>query len=130
MNVPKNLFYSKDHEWIKIDGNKATIGITDFAQNQLGDVVFVETPAPQTALKAGDSIGSIESVKAVSDVYAPVSGMVADVNMELESAPQTVNEDPYGKGWICVLEMTDAANETKNLLDAAAYEKLLTEEAK
>lgn len=129
MNVPQNLLYSKDHEWVKVEGNKVTIGITDFAQNQLGDVVFVDTPAPQTEYKAGDSLCSVESVKAVSDVYSPVSGMVVDVNEELANAPQSINEDPYGKGWIAVMEMTNSAEDLKALLDAAGYTKLLAEEA-
>ncbi len=129
MNVPQNLLYSKDHEWVKVEGNKVTIGITDFAQNQLGDVVFVDTPAPQTEYKAGDSLCSVESVKAVSDVYAPVSGMVVDVNEELAGSPQSMNEDPYGKGWIATMEMTNSAEDLKALLDAAGYTKLLAEEA-
>ena len=129
MNIPQNLLYSKDHEWVKVEGNKVTIGITDFAQNQLGDVVFVDTPAPQTEYKAGDSLCSVESVKAVSDVYSPVSGMVVDVNEELANAPQSINEDPYGKGWIAVMEMTNSAEDLKALLDAAGYTKLLAEEA-
>ena|SRR5574344_1241125 len=129
MNVPQNLLYSKDHEWVKVEGNKVTIGITDFAQNQLGDVVFVDTPAPQTEYKAGDTLCSVESVKAVSDVYAPVSGMVVDVNEELAGSPQSMNEDPYGKGWIATMEMTNSAEDLKALLDAAGYTKLLAEEA-
>jgi glycine cleavage system H protein len=129
MNVPQNLLYSKDHEWVKVEGNKVTIGITDFAQNQLGDVVFVDTPAPQTEYKAGDTLCSVESVKAVSDVYAPVSGMVVDVNEELAGAPQSINEDPYGKGWIATMEMTSKDTDLKALLDAAGYTKLLAEEA-
>ena len=129
MNIPQNLLYSKDHEWVKVEGNKVTIGITDFAQNQLGDVVFVDTPAPQTEYKAGDTLCSVESVKAVSDVYAPVSGMVVDVNEELAGSPQSMNEDPYGKGWIATMEMTNSAEDLKALLDAAGYTKLLAEEA-
>lgn len=129
MNIPQNLLYSKDHEWIKVEGNKVTLGITDFAQNQLGDVVFVDTPAPQTEYKAGDSLCSVESVKAVSDVYAPVSGMVVDVNMDLADNPQSMNEDPYGKGWIAIMEMTNKDADLKALLDAAGYSKLLAEEA-
>ena len=129
MNIPQNLLYSKDHEWVKVEGNKVTIGITDFAQNQLGDVVFVDTPAPQTEYKVGDALCSVESVKAVSDVYAPVSGMVVDVNEELAGAPQSINEDPYGKGWIASMEMTSKDTDLKALLDAAGYTKLLAEEA-
>ena len=129
MNIPQNLLYSKDHEWVKVEGNKVTIGITDFAQNQLGDVVFVDTPAPQTEYKAGDTLCYVESVKAVSDVYAPVSGMVVDVNEELAGSPQSMNEDPYGKGWIATMEMTSKDTDLKALLDAAGYTKLLAEEA-
>jgi len=128
MNIPATLLYSKDHEWVKIEGTKATIGITDFAQSQLGDVVFVEVPVIDTVLNAGDGIGTIESVKAVSDVYCPLSGAVVDVNEELEASPQLVNEDPYGKGWICTIVMSKQ-EEAKELLDAAAYTKLTSEEA-
>lgn len=128
MKIEQGLFYSKEHEWVRIEGNKAFIGITDFAQDQLGDVVFVELPEIGAALATGDGLGTIESVKAVSDIYTPLAGVVLEVNAELEDAPQLVNEDAYGKGWIAVLELQDV-EETKNLLDAAAYEKLLTEEA-
>lgn len=128
MKIPAELLYSSDHEWVKVENGKATIGITDFAQDQLGDVVFVEVPAVGTELTAGAGLSTIESVKAVSDVYSPVSGKVVEANDELTDAPQTINEDAYGAGWIAVIELSDES-ELKDLLDAAAYEKLLAEEA-
>lgn len=128
MKIPAGLLYSNDHEWIKVENGKATIGITDFAQDQLGDVVFVEVPEVGTELTAGAGLSTIESVKAVSDVYSPVSGKVVEANDELTDAPQTINEDAYGAGWIAVIELSDES-ELKDLLDAAAYEKLLAEEA-
>jgi glycine cleavage system H protein len=127
MNIPSTLLYSKDHEWIKVEGKQATLGVTDFAQSQLGDVVFVEVPALDTELAAGDGIGTIESVKAVSDVYCPVSGKVVAINDELENSPQLINEDPYGNGWICTVELANL-DDLKDLLDAAAYTKLVNEE--
>ena len=127
MNIPSTLLYSKDHEWIKVEGKQATLGVTDFAQSQLGDVVFVEVPALDTELAAGDGIGTIESVKAVSDVYCPVSGKVVAINDELENSPQLINEDPYGNSWICTVEL-DNLDDLKDLLDAAAYTKLVNEE--
>ena len=120
MNIPQNLKYSKDHEWVKIEGNRATIGISDFAQSQLGDVVFVEVPTVGAKVKAGAGFSVVESVKAVSDVYAPLSGTVVAVNEELENAPETVNSDPYDSGWIAVIELDDAA-ELAELLDGDAY---------
>ena len=128
MKIPAGLLYSSDHEWVKVANGKATIGITDFAQDQLGDVVFVEVPEVGTELAAGGGLSTIESVKAVSDVYSPVSGKVVEANDGLTDAPQTINEDAYGAGWIAVIELSDES-ELKDLLDAAAYEKLLAEEA-
>ena len=128
MKILAELLYSKDHEWVKIEDGKATIGITDFAQDQLGDVVFVEIPEVGAELGAGDGIATIESVKAVSDVYAPISGTVIEANEELADAPELINEDAYGKGWIAVIELGDEA-ELEALLDAAGYEKMLSEEA-
>lgn len=128
MKIPAELLYSKDHEWVKVENGKAVIGITDFAQDQLGDVVFVEVPEVGTEIGAGDGLSTIESVKAVSDVYSPLSGKVVEANEELTDAPQLINEDAYGKGWIAVVEIADE-NELKELLDAAAYKKLLSEEA-
>lgn len=128
MKIPVELKYSSDHEWVKVEGNKATIGITDFAQDQLGDVVFVEVPEIGAEINAKEGLGTIESVKAVSDIYSPVTGKVLEVNSQLEDAPQLINEDAYGTGWICVVELSDA-NEVKDLLSAEDYEKLLLEEA-
>ena len=128
MNIPKELKYSKDHEWVKVEGNIATVGITDFAQDQLGDVVFLEAPEVGAELAAGDGMGTVESVKAVSDVYSPLSGKVVEANEELADAPQLINEDPYAKGWIAKIEIADTA-EVAALLDAAAYEEVVTQEA-
>ena len=128
MKIPAELLYSTDHEWVKVENGKAIIGITDFAQDQLGDVVFVEVPEADTEINGGDGLSTIESVKAVSDVYSPTSGKVIEANEELTDAPQLINEDPYGKGWIAVIEISDES-ELKELLDAEAYKKLLSEEA-
>ncbi len=113
--------YTKEHEWINLEGTQAKIGITEHAQGELGDVVFVELPAVGTQLKKGDNLGTVESVKAVSDIYAPLSGKVIEVNTELESAPETINQDPHGAGWLVVLEVADPS-EADHLLDAASYE--------
>lgn len=126
MNIPKELKYSQDHEWVKIEGNKATIGITDFAQSQLGDVVFVELPAVGAEVSTGSSFSVIESVKAVSDVYAPLSGKVIAINEVLADAPENVNQDAYGAGWIATLEISDES-QFGELLNSDAYEKLLSE---
>ena len=121
MNTPTNLKYSKDHEWVKVDGNIATIGITDFAQSQLGDIVFVDIQTEGEELAAGEVFGAIEAVKTVADGLMPVSGKVIEVNAELEGAPESVNTDPYGAGWMIKVEMSNPA-EYDELLDAAAYE--------
>jgi glycine cleavage system H protein len=121
MNTPTNLKYSKDHEWVKVDGNIATIGITDFAQSQLGDIVFVDIQTEGEELEAGEVFGAIEAVKTVADGLMPVSGKVIEVNAELEGAPESVNTDPYGAGWMIKVEMSNPA-EYNELLDAAAYE--------
>ena len=121
MNTPTNLKYSKDHEWVKVDGNIATIGITDFAQSQLGDIVFVDIQTEGEDLEAGEVFGAIEAVKTVADGLMPVSGKVIEVNTELEGAPESVNTDPYGAGWMIKVEMSNPA-ELDDLLDAAAYE--------
>ena len=107
MNVPEQLRYSTDHEWLSIDGSRVRIGITDYAQDSLGDVVFVQLPTVGDSVAAGDTIGEVESTKSVSDVYAPVSGSVVAVNDALVDAPQLLNEDPYGEGWICEIELSD-----------------------
>jgi len=103
--IPDNLRYTKDHEWIRIDGKRAVIGITDFAQSELTDVVYVEPPKVGKVVKAGEVLGTVESVKAVSEIFAPLSGKVVEVNKALEDAPEVVNQDPYGKGWMVVLEV-------------------------
>jgi len=126
MNIPKELKYSREHEWVRVEGNKATVGITDFAQHELGDVVFVELPAKGAAVTAGKGFSVVESVKAVSDIYAPVSGTVTAVNDALTDAPETINEDPYGAGWIAVIEMSNPG-ELASLLDSADYEKFTAE---
>jgi glycine cleavage system H protein len=124
MNVPEQLRYSSDHEWVSRDGDVVRVGITDYAQDALGDVVFVQVPAVGDLVKAGDSFGEVESTKSVSDVYAPVGGTILDVNEGLADGPQALNEDPYGDGWICTIRMSDPA-EFDALLDAAAYGALI-----
>ncbi len=120
--IPEELRYSKDHEWARIEGRRVTIGITDHAQEQLTDVVYVELPVVGKVVKAGDVLGTVESVKAVSEIFSPLSGTVVEVNRALEDAPEIVNADPYAKGWIVVLEISDPT-EGKGLMDAAAYRK-------
>lgn len=124
MNLPENLKYTKDHEWIKIDGTTGTVGITDHAQGELGDVVFVELPAAGKAVKAGESFGTIEAVKAVSDLYAPVTGSITEVNAELNGTPELVNKDPYGAGWMVKITLSNP-DEVKGLLDAKGYQELI-----
>ena len=124
MNFPEHLKYTKDHEWIQIDGDTGTIGITDYAQGELGDVVFVELPAVGKALKAHDTFGTIEAVKAVSDLYAPVSGSVIETNPDLEKTPETVNKDPYGKGWMVKIKIV-TPSEISSLLSAVSYKQLV-----
>jgi glycine cleavage system H protein len=123
MNVPSDLRYSTDHEWIRVDGDSVTIGITEYAQDALGDVVFVDTPSVGTTVRAGESFSEVESTKSVSDIYAPVSGAVAEVNEALESQPELLNGDPYGEGWICRITMSDTS-ELDDLMDADAYRAL------
>lgn len=123
MNVPADLRYSSDHEWIRQDGNVVTIGITAYAQDSLGDVVFVEVPEQGTTLATGDSFTEVESTKSVSDIYAPVSGTIAAVNEALEGQPELLNSDPYGEGWICSIEMSDPS-QLDGLMDAAEYTAL------
>ena len=121
--VPGNLRYSEEHEWVRLEGTGAVLGITDYAQKKLGDIVFVELPEIGKRLKAGEVLGAIESVKAASEIYCPVSGTVAEVNPELADAPGAVNKDPYGDGWIARLSGVSPA-ECEKLMDAAAYEDL------
>ena len=124
MNVPGDLRYSADHEWIAIDGDRAKIGITDYAQDALGDVVFVQVPEVGTTVTSGQSFSEVESTKSVSDIFAPVSGTVVEVNPDLADSPQRVNEDPYGEGWLCIIELTDTT-ELDALMDAAAYRAMV-----
>jgi glycine cleavage system H protein len=124
MNTPSELKYTKDHEWIKIEGNIATVGITDFAQGELGDIVFVDVDSVDEDLSAGDVFGSVEAVKTVSDLYLPVSGKVTEFNDALEDEPELVNTDPYGKGWIVKLEIAEGA-ELAELLTAEQYQALI-----
>jgi glycine cleavage system H protein len=126
MNYPADLKYAKSDEWIRVEGDSATIGVSDFAQSELSDVVYVEMPSVGDAFTAGQAFGAVESVKAASDVYFPVAGTVTAVNDELASRPELINSDPYGHGWIVKVKITDAAN-LGNLLDAAAYEKFCEE---
>ena len=124
--IPKGLIYTKEHEWIKVEGNEITVGITDYAQNALTDVVWVELPELGVSVKSMDSFANVESVKSVSEIYAPISGEVIEINEDLEDAPETVNTDPYGDGWICRMSM-DNPGELDALLDAAAYKSLIEE---
>lgn len=121
---PNDFYYTKDHEWLKVEGENATVGITDFAQKQLGDVVYVEMPGPGTELEFHQSIGVIESVKAVSDIYSPVSGEVIEANEGLNDSPELVNEDPHEKGWIVRIKVKNKA-ELEKLMSASEYEKYL-----
>ena len=124
--VPENLKYTKEHEWVKLDGNEAVIGITDHAQSQLGDITFIELPQKDNQIKQSESISTIESVKAASDIYSPVSGTITDVNSSLEDTPELINQSPYENGWICRVNVSDES-ELDNLMDAAAYEEYLKE---
>ena len=125
MNIPEDLQYTKSHEWVRTEGDTATIGITDHAQDELGDVVFVELPEEGATFDAGESFGTVESVKAVSDLYTPVGGEVVEVNSTLEDAPEKINEDPYGGGWIVKLRTTDEIE----LLSPEEYEKVVEQES-
>ena len=124
MNVPDGLRYSKDHEWVRVEGDVATVGITDYAQDALGDVVYVDPPMVGSALNAGDSFGEVESTKSVSELYAPISGTVASTNDELETEPEKLNADPYGDGWICTVTMSDTG-ELDALMDSDAYQTFI-----
>jgi len=124
MQLPEHLRYSTDHEWIQIDGARARVGITDYAQDALGDIVYVQLPTLGATVSAGDSFGEVESTKSVSDVYAPLSGTIVAINDALVGAPDTMNRDPYGDGWVCEIEMTDP-DQVSALLDAAAYQALI-----
>ena len=124
MNVPDDRRYTQDHEWARLEDGRVRVGITDYAQDALGDVVFVQLPERGARLEAGATFSEVESTKSVSDIYAPVAGTVVEVNSELTDAPQRINEDPYGEGWICVIEPTDAAA-LDALLDAEGYQRLV-----
>jgi len=124
VNVPDDLRYTKDHEWVRVEEGRARVGITDYAQDALGDVVFVQVPNVGETVASGASFGEVESTKSVSDVYAPLSGTVVEVNDDLADAPQRLNEDPYGEGWLCVIELSDPS-EVDGLMDAAAYRALI-----
>jgi glycine cleavage system H protein len=124
MNVPPDRRYTKDHEWARVEDGRVRVGITEYAQDALGDVVFVQLPAVGAVVDAGGACGEVESTKSVSDVYAPVAGTVVEVNAELAEAPQRLNEDPYGAGWLCLLDPADPAS-LDALLDAAAYSALI-----
>lgn len=124
MNIPDDLLYSKDHEWVSVQGDAARVGITDYAQDALGDVVYVDLPRVGDQVEAGSSFSEVESTKSVSELYAPVSGTITEVNDELADTPERVNEDPYGEGWIVVIELASPV-ELDALLDGAAYGALI-----
>lgn len=123
MNVPADLRYTKTHEWVRVEGDLATIGITDYAQSELGDIVYVDLPTPGRALNVGDSFGSVESVKTVSDIYSPVVGTVAEVNPALGTQTELVNSDPYGQGWMVKIRLNDVSA-VEGMLDAKAYQEI------
>ena len=124
MNLPDNIKYTKDHEWVRVEGNIGTIGVTDYAQGELGDVVFVDVDADLNEISKGNSFGTIEAVKTVGDLFAPFSGKVTEINSKLSDSPETVNSDPYGDGWMIKAEINDMS-ELDELLDAAAYKALI-----
>ncbi len=123
MNLPENLKYTKDHEWVRIEGSEAYVGVTDFAQGELGDIVFVEVETEGEEVSQGEVFGTVEAVKTVSDLFMPVDGKILEFNNELESAPELVNEDPYGKGWMIKISITDDA-QLADLLDYEAYKEV------
>ena len=124
MNFPENLRYTKDHEWIRIEGDEAVVGITDFAQHELGDIVYVEVETVNKSLKEGDVFGTVEAVKTVSDLYLPISGTILELNPKLNANPELVNTDPYGDGWMVRMKIEDKAA-IDSLMDAAAYQNLV-----
>ncbi len=135
MNIPEELHYTKEHEWARIEGDIAVVGITDYAQDKLGDIVFVELPEPGTEVtqvveadENATGFGTIEAVKAVADLYPPMSGEIVEVNTNLEDAPETVNQDPYGEGWMVKIKISNP-DEVNNLLDSKAYQRLVEEES-
>lgn len=124
MNFPEDLKYTQDHEWVRVEGNIGTIGVTDHAQGELGDVVYVDIASDLEEIKAGESFGTIEAVKTVSDIYAPVSGKVAEINSGLNDNPEIVNKDPYGEGWMIKIELSNL-DELNELMDVNAYKELI-----
>ena len=124
MNVPEGLRYSPDHEWALLEDGRVRVGITDYAQDALGDVVFIELPAVGTKVASSDSFGEVESTKSVSDLFAPITGTIVEVNTDLADSPERLNDDPYGEGWICVIEVADSS-QLDSLLDATAYTELI-----
>lgn len=125
MNFPDNLRYTKDHEWIRLEGDEAIVGITDFAQHELGDIVYVEIETVGQQLKAGDVFGTVEAVKTVSDLFLPIDGTVTEVNPNLNSNPELVNSDPYGEGWMAKVKLSNVAD-FESLMNAEAYQKLVS----
>jgi glycine cleavage system H protein len=123
MQTPDDLRYSQDHEWIRVEGNRARLGITDYAQDALGDVVFIDLPAIGTAVAGGQVISEVESTKSVSEIYSPVTGEIVEVNTDLVDAPDRLNTDPYGEGWICVIELGSALDPS-DFMDASAYSEM------
>ncbi|MGJ3233660.1 glycine cleavage system protein GcvH [Marivirga sp.] len=126
MNIPENLKYTKDHEWVRVEGDEAYVGITDFAQRELGDIVYVEVETVDEEIEEGEVFGTVEAVKTVSDLFMPISGTVLEFNEELEDAPESVNEDPYEKGWMIKLKLSDPS-EVEKLLSAEDYKELIGE---
>ena len=124
MDLPENLKYTKDHEWLRLEGGIGTVGITDYAQGELGDVVFIELPTIGKKVEFGQTFGTVEAVKAVSDLYSPVTGEVTEVNKEIQDSPELVNKEPYERGWMIKIKLANA-DEVKNLLDVEAYKKLI-----
>lgn len=124
MTIPSDLKYSEEHEWVRVEGDQATVGITAYAQEQLGDIVYVELPEPGSQVEFMESFGVVESVKTASELFSPLRGNVVETNGQLEDAPELVNEDPYGEGWMIVVEKTDS-DELEQLMDAASYEEFI-----
>jgi glycine cleavage system H protein len=124
MNFPENLTYTKEHEWLRAEGNIATIGITDFAQGELGDVIYLDLHAGKN-VRAGESVGTVEAVKTVSDIYTPISGKITEVNSALNDAPETVNKDPYGSGWLLKIEMSDPTDVKSQTMSVGEYKALI-----
>lgn len=129
MNIPEDLRYTREHEWVRLEGGKARIGITDFAQETLGDVVYVEIPEVGTEVRSGEAFGEVESTKSVSDVFAPVTGTVSERNDSLADAPELLNQDPYGRGWMAVVELADPSGTQESLISAQEYAAFVATQA-